>query len=73
MKIEKDLFFLQLQKLIEIDTILFSDSKLSELDNIDSLTYMSISAWLSDKFDVKISPQDIEKMSTIQELFNTLK
>ena len=73
MKIEKDLFLQQLQKLIEVEHSINFESKFSELDNIDSLTYMTISAWMSDKLDTKISANEIEKMSTIQDLYILLK
>jgi acyl carrier protein len=73
MKIEKDLFLKQLQKIIEVEHSINFESKFSELDNIDSLTYMTISAWMSDRFDTKVSANEIEKMSTIQDLYILLK
>jgi len=72
MKIEKDFFIEQLKKIIEVEQSLTFESRFSEIDNIDSLTYMTISAWMSDKFGTKISAIDIEKMTTIQDLFNSL-
>ena len=73
MKIEKDLFLQQLQKIIEVEHSINFESKFSELDNIDSLTYMTISAWMSDRLDTKVSANEIEKMTTIQDLYILLK
>lgn len=72
MKIEKEFFIEQLRKIIEVEQLLTFESKFSEIDNIDSLTYMTLSAWMSDKLGTKISANDIEKMTTIQDLFNSL-
>lgn len=72
MKIEKEFFIEQLKKIIEVEQSLTIESKFSEIDNIDSLTYMTISAWMSDKYGIKISAIDIEKMTTIHDLFNSL-
>jgi|688.fasta_scaffold1547327_2 acyl carrier protein len=73
MKIEIEYLLDNLKKILEVEYAITLETKFSEIENIDSLTYMSISAWLSDKTDTKISVFEIEKMITIQDLYILLK
>lgn len=73
MKIEIEYLLDNLKKILEVEHPITLETKFSEIENIDSLTYMSISAWLSDKTDTKISAFEIEKMVTIQDLYILLK
>ena len=65
MKIDKEYLLDSLKKILEVEHPITLETKFSEIENIDSLTYMTISAWLSDKTDTKIF--------TIQELYIILK
>jgi acyl carrier protein len=72
MAIEKKYFLEKLKDIIEVEVELKLDMKFSELENIDSLTHMTISAWISDKYEKKISVYEIEKIETIEELYNLI-
>uniref|UniRef100_UPI0040472604 phosphopantetheine-binding protein n=1 Tax=Algoriphagus sp. TaxID=1872435 RepID=UPI0040472604 len=73
MKIEIDIFLINLEKILEIDYSLALESKLSEISSVDSLTYMVISAWIYDQTNVQISVNEIENCITIRDLYNLLK
>ena len=73
MKIEKKVFLEKLNEIFETQLPLTMESNFSEIDNIDSLTYMVISAWLSDILDTKISPAEIEKLISFQDLYDLIK
>lgn len=72
MTIEKKYFLAKLKEIIDVDFEVELNMKISEIENVDSLTYMTISAWISDKFEIKITVLEIEKMTTIEDLYNFL-
>lgn len=72
MTIDKKYFLAKLKEIIDVDFEVELNMKFSEIENVDSLTYMTISAWISDKFEIKITVLEIEKMTTIEDLYNFL-
>jgi acyl carrier protein len=72
MTIDKKYFLAKLKEIIDVDFEVEFNMKFSEIENVDSLTYMTISAWISDKFEIKITVLEIEKMTTIEDLYNFL-
>ena len=72
MTIDKKYFLAKLKEIIDVDFEVELNMKFSEIENVDSLTYMTISAWISDKFEIKITVLEIEKMTTLEDLYNFL-
>ena len=73
MIIEEKIFLDKLKKLIEVDNELTLNMKFKDIDGIDSLSYMVISAWISDNFEVKISATEIENLIYLEDLFKIIK
>lgn len=49
------------------------ETKFKELDEWDSLTRLSLIAMVDQKYNVKISSDDIKKVNNLQELENLIK
>ena len=73
MIIEEKIFLDKLKKLIEVDNELTLNMKFKDIDGIDSLSYMVISAWISDNLEVKISATEIENLIYLEDLFKIIK
>ncbi len=73
MIIDEKIFLDKLKKIIEVDIELTLSMKFSDIDGIDSLSYMVISAWISDNFKVKISATEIENLTSLEDLFKITK
>jgi hypothetical protein len=67
---EKELFLIEFSKLIETEQDLNFNTNLKSLPDYDSLTLMSIAAWISDVFSLNCNVYDIEDFHTIIDFYN---
>lgn len=68
--------FIENFKMILDDPDSFSisfETKFKEIDEWDSLTRLSLIAMVDQKYNVKISSDDIKKVNNLQELENLIK
>ena len=49
------------------------DTKFRELDNWDSLTFLSVLAMIDEEYDVIIEGNDFQKLETIADVINEIK
>ena len=49
------------------------DTKFRELDNWDSLTFLSVLAMIDEEYDVIIEGNDFQKLETIEDVINEIK
>jgi acyl carrier protein len=70
MKIQENLFLQKIKSILELDEVLSLKTCFKDIDAIDSLSYMVISVWLYDDFDIKIPAIEIEKFKSLEGLFN---
>lgn len=55
---------------IEDSSMITLDTVFRELDEWDSLTYLSVIAFLDEEFNVQIENAEFEKLTTIQDLYD---
>ncbi len=55
---------------IEDSSVLTPETEFRELDEWDSLTYLSVIAMLDEEFEVQIENAEFKKLKTIQDLYN---
>jgi acyl carrier protein len=67
---EKKLFLVELQNIIQSNRELSFEDKLLDLDDYDSLVQMSLAAWLSDNFGVECKISDVSNFNTVEDVFN---
>jgi acyl carrier protein len=67
---EKKLFLIELQNIVESKRDLSFEDKLLDLDDYDSLVQMSLAAWLSDSFGVECKISDVANFITVGDIFN---
>jgi acyl carrier protein len=70
MKIDEKLFLTKIKELLEIEGELTLDMNFTEIDSVDSLSYMVISAWLVEDFGTNIPAMEIEELKSLEGLFN---
>lgn len=58
---------------IEIDdaSVLTPETEFRNLDEWDSLSYLSVIAMIDEEFDVQIETPEFKQQKTIQDLYNT--
>ncbi len=61
--------FAEAIELEEVD-VLTPETKFRELENWDSLTYLSVIAMLDEEFGIQIEMEDFRKLITIQDVYN---
>ncbi len=72
MKISEEEFLNQLENITETK-LLSLDLKLNNNSLFDSLSLMTIAAWISDNFNINIKVADLEKMNDLNELYILIK
>lgn len=55
---------------IEDSSLITSDTVFRELDEWDSLTYLSVIAFLDEEFNVQIENAEFKELTTIQDLYD---
>lgn len=55
---------------IEDSSMITPETVFRELDEWDSLTYLSVIAFLDEEFDVQIENAEFKELITIQDLYN---
>ncbi|MBN8836643.1 MAG: acyl carrier protein [Sphingobacteriia bacterium] len=71
---DKSQFLTDIKKIIETESdVITLDSKFEEIEEIDSLTIMSICSWLNDKHKLNIKYADFNKYITLSDLFNEIE
>lgn len=65
---KKEDFIKELVEELEIESKLTFDTDLKSLDEWDSMTVMMLIGYVSDSFDVKLTAEDIEKLTTVDSL-----
>ncbi len=55
---------------LEEVNVLTPETKFRELENWDSLTYLSVIAMLDEEFGIQIEMEDFRKLITIQDVYN---
>lgn len=61
-------FILGLREELELEAVLNGSSNLKDLDEWDSMAAMVLIGFVSNEFDVILSPDDIEEMINIESL-----
>ena len=69
MNISEKTFLEQLTKITETTSQLNFETSLSSNEIFDSLSLMSIAAWISDNFNKNIKVSDLEKLSDLRQLY----
>ena len=68
---DKQTFFSELQELLEFEDIEFHEqTNLKTINGFDSLSVMTIIAYLEDNFGKRFSAQQISEITTIQSLLD---
>jgi acyl carrier protein len=70
MKIDEKLFLKKIKELLEIEEELSLDMYFTDIDSLDSLSYMVISAWLFEDFGTTIPAMEIEDLKSLGGLLN---
>lgn len=65
---DKQSFLTELQDVLEIDKTLFEETNLKELEEWDSMTAMILIGFVSDKFEVELSPKNMLDITTVSSL-----
>ncbi len=55
------------------DLVISPDTKFRNLENWDSLTFLSVLAMIDEEYDVVIEGNDFQKLETISDLINEIK
>lgn len=55
---------------IEDPSIITPETEFRNMDEWDSLTYLSVIAFLDEEFDLQIENAEFKKLKTIQDIFN---
>lgn len=63
------IFIEKMKILLECDQEINLNCRFSDFDAYDSLTLMSISAWLSDEYKIEISVDELEKLEKLNDLY----
>ncbi len=70
---KKDIFLIEISKILDHSGVLEMNQKLNELDSFDSLTKMAISAWIGDDFGMECNLSDVNEFQTVEDIFNFIK
>ena len=72
---EKKEFLNKMAETLEIEdlSLLNFETKFRELDEWDSLTYLSVIAMLDEEYSCQIESAEFKKLQTIEDIFNTIK
>jgi acyl carrier protein len=62
-------FLNQIKQISEVQVNLTFDNELNNQELFDSLALMSIAAWVSDTFDININVSELEKIGTLDKLY----
>lgn len=67
----KEKFLELFKEVFELDhqEVKFTDN-FRDFDEWDSLTHLSLIAMLDDEFDIQIEEEELDKLNTVQDLFN---
>jgi acyl carrier protein len=68
----KQEFILGLQEELDFETVLTESTIIKDLDEWDSMGAMVLIGFVSNEFDIILSPGDIEEMSTIDSLIEKI-
>ena len=72
MKLSELDFLSQIKKITEIESNLTLDTNLNDLEEFDSLAFMSISAWFTDTFNINVNVSDLQKIQTLDNLYKLI-
>ena len=70
MKIDEKLFLTKIKELLETEEELSLDMYFTDIDSVDSLSYMVISAWLIEDFGTNIPAMEIGELKSLGGLLN---
>jgi acyl carrier protein len=62
-------FLNQIKQITEVQVNLTFDNELNNQELFDSLALMSIAAWVFDNFDININVSELEKIGTLDKLY----
>lgn len=65
---KKELFFEQLQEIMEVDDEIGESTNLKEIEEYDSLAVLSLIAFFDEKFQKKVEAESFEKVETVRDL-----
>lgn len=72
-KMKKDIFYKELAEYLEFENIeLKEDTNLNSISEYDSLAQMSIIAFIDEKFNIKLSAEQLRKITTIKSLMKLI-
>lgn len=72
MELTKSEFLSQFKLIVDVEVEINMSTKFNDSENFDSLTLMSISVWISEKFNRNITIKTLQEISTIEDLFNLI-
>ncbi|MNL33288.1 Phosphopantetheine attachment site [compost metagenome] len=65
---DKQKFLVEIQQALEIETILTENTNLKELDEWDSMAAMILIGYVSENFNIELTPKEILELTTVQSL-----
>ncbi|AZA91977.1 Uncharacterised protein [Chryseobacterium nakagawai] len=66
------IFLEKLQEELEENQVLSKETKLKDLENYDSISLLSVIAFVDENFDQQLDPDQFKNMETVSDLMNII-
>lgn len=70
---KKEDFLKELKEIIQTDIEISEDTKLSDIQEWDSLAMMSCASFLDENFDIQKTLSDLQKFEKVSDILNLVK